>query len=164
MKQLLQQYASYHIWANERLLECINGLSDEQIHREVVSSFPGIYKTVLHMWSAERAWWLRLQQHPNVDSIQDWFTGDFNELKENILLQSKQWQEWATTVTEEALLQLFSYKTFKGDPFTQPLYEVVFHVFNHSTYHRGQLVTILRQLGVEKIPSTDLIVFYRYNK
>ncbi|MEI9934101.1 MAG: hypothetical protein WDM71_04470 [Ferruginibacter sp.] len=44
MKQLLQQYASYHIWANERLLECINGLSDEQIHREVVSSFPGIYK------------------------------------------------------------------------------------------------------------------------
>ncbi|MEI9934102.1 MAG: DinB family protein [Ferruginibacter sp.] len=80
------------------------------------------------------------------------------------MLQSKQWQEWATTVTEEALLQLFSYKTFKGDPFTQPLYEVVFHVFNHSTYHRGQLVTILRQLGVEKIPSTDLIVFYRYNK
>src|SRR5260221_10104996 len=112
MKKLLQEFAAYHIWANTRLFDCINELTDEQIHQEVVSSFPGLYKTILHMWNAERAWWLRLQQQQNIDSVTDWFKGDFKELVSNIQQQSKQWQDWIDTTTDEALQQAFSYKTY----------------------------------------------------
>ena len=161
MKKALQDYITYHIWANTRIVDCIRKLSEEQIYQEVTSSFPGIYNTVLHMWNAERAWWLRLQQEPNIVSATDWFKGDFNELVENLQQQSQLWKDWISSTTDEALQQSFNYKTYNGDPYTQPIQEVVFHFINHATYHRGQLVTILRQLGVTTIPSTDMIVFYR---
>jgi len=164
MKKILQEYAAYHIWANTRLFDCINQLTDEQIYHEVVSSFPGIFNTVLHIWDAERAWWMRLQKDQEIISVEDWFKGDFKELLVDLQEQSQQWQDWINATTDETLQQLFSYKSFNGEPFTQPLYEVIFHVFNHGTYHRGQLVTILRQLGVDKIPATDMILFSRNKK
>ena len=55
------------------------------------------------------------------------------------------------------------YKSLKGIPFSQPLYQLLLHVFNHATYHRGQLVTILRQLDVQNIPQTDFIAWSRLN-
>ncbi len=55
----------------------------------------------------------------------------------------------------------FDYENSKGEQFKQPIFQMLLHVFNHGTYHRGQLVTMLRQLGVENIPATDFIVWSR---
>jgi uncharacterized damage-inducible protein DinB len=77
------------------------------------------------------------------------------------LLQNKQWIEWISNAQEHMFQHEFIYLNSKKEQFKQPVYQVLVHIFNHGTYHRGQLVTMLRQLGVEKIPQTDYIVWTR---
>lgn len=161
MKKMLVQYAAYNLWANGRLIETINNLTDEQIDREIISSFTSIKKTVLHLWDVENIWWQRMK----LLEVQVWqsdnYTGSLMELNNNLLAQSKQWKEWIDLATEAALEHEFIYRNSKKDQFKQPVYEMLLHLFNHQTYHRGQLVTMLRQVGVTTIPNTDLISFLR---
>jgi uncharacterized damage-inducible protein DinB len=86
------------------------------------------------------------------------FTGSFDELTIHHAKQSKQFFEWVSGATENQLLHVFGYVR-KKEQLKMPVYQMLHHVFNHATYHRGQLVTILRQLGVDKIPSTDFSTF-----
>jgi uncharacterized damage-inducible protein DinB len=164
MKELLQQYAAYNLWANTRLTELILTLSEEQQQRVVTSSFDGIYKTVLHTWGAENMWWQRMKLVENVVNPTEGYQGTAAELVKAWLQQSAQWSEWVHNATEAALQHEFTYYNLKGERFKSPVFQVVQHLFNHGTYHRGQLVTMLRQLGVEKIPATDFIVWTRGKK
>jgi len=161
MKPILLQYAAYNIWANRKIIECINNLSDDQINREISSSFSSIYKTVLHMLDAENIWWQRVKLVEHIERPSDTFTGTFEELSKKIDAQSKQWEEWVSNASDNQLNHVFSYQNTKKEQFKQPVFEMLMHIFNHNTYHRGQLVTMLRQLGAEKIPPTDFIVFAR---
>ena len=161
MKQILQQYAVYNIWANQRILDCINNLSDDQIDREIASSFSSIKKTVLHIWDAESIWWQRLKLSEKISRFSEEFTGSFAELVKKLDQQSTEWKDWVDNATDVQLQHVFAYQNTKKEQFKQPVYEMLLHLFNHGTYHRGQLVTMLRQLGVEKIPPTDFILFVR---
>ena len=89
------------------------------------------------------------------------FNGDLKELGNNLLNQNRQWKEWIGNAGEHQLDHVFQYQNLKGEQFKQPIFQMLLHVFNHGTYHRGQLVNILRQLGVEKIPRTDFIDWSR---
>ena len=161
MKKMLAQYAAYNLWANNRIIEVINNLTDEQIDKEIVSSFTSIKKTLLHLWDVENIWWQRIK----LVEVQVWqsddYTGSLLELTNNILVQSKHWKEWIDLATEAALEHEFIYKNSKKDQFKQPVYEMLMHLFNHQTYHRGQLITLLRQVDEKNIPNTDLISFLR---
>jgi uncharacterized damage-inducible protein DinB len=161
MKPILLQCAAYTIWANRKIIDCINNLSDDQINREISSSFSSIYKTVMHMWDAESIWWQRVKLVEHIERPGDTFSGSFEELSKKLEAQSKQWEEWIGNASDNQLNHVFSYQNTKKEQFKQPVYEMLLHIFNHNTYHRGQLVTMLRQLGVEKIPPTDFIVFTR---
>ena len=86
------------------------------------------------------------------------------DLSNGLLSQSKQYEDWVNNASELSLEHVFQYQNSKRESFKQPVYQVLLHVFNHSTYHRGQLVTMLRNLGVEKIPQTDFIVWSRMKK
>jgi len=160
MKQLLQQYAAYNLWANKKIIETANLLSEEQINTEIVSSFPSVYKTFLHLMEVEYVWWerLKLTEH---DTPSGWFTGDFTELSKRLLELSRQWQEWIESAKEVNITHVFAYQNSKKEHFKQPVYEMLLHLFNHQTLHRGQLITMFRQLGLDKIPPTDFIVFAR---
>lgn len=161
MKKMLAQYAAYNLWANNRIIEVINNLTDEQVDREIVSSFSSIKKTLLHLWDVENIWWQRMK----LAEVQVWqsdsFEGSLLELNTNIQAQSKQWKEWIDLATEAALEHEFIYKNSKKDQFKQPVYEMLLHLFNHQTYHRGQLITLLRQVDEKNVPNTDLISFLR---
>ena len=161
MKKMLAHYAAYNLWANNRLIEVINNLTDEQVDREIMSSFSSIRKTVLHLWDVENIWWQRMK----LVEVQTWqsdnYTGSLMELNNNLLAQSKQWKEWIDIATEAALEHEFIYRNSKKDQFKQPVYEMLLHLFNHQSYHRGQLVTMLRQVDEKNIPNTDLISFLR---
>ena len=143
------------------MVDTINNLTDEQINREIKSSFPSVFKTLLHLWSVEHVWWQRMKlvENPAFPSIE--FSGTILELGNNLIVQSKQWKEWIDLATEAALEHEFIYRNSKKDQFKQPVYEMLHHLFNHQTFHRGQLVTLFRQLDVPMIPNTDLIAFYR---
>ena len=161
MKKMLAQYAAYNLWANNRIIEVINNLTDEQIDKEIVSSFTSIKKTLLHLWDVENIWWQRMK----LVEVQVWqsddYTGSLLELTNNLLVQSKHWKEWIDLATEAALEHEFIYRNSKKDQFKQPVYEMLMHLFNHQTYHRGQLITLLRQVDEKNIPNTDLISFLR---
>lgn len=160
MKQLLQQYAAYNIWANKKIIDTANLLSDEQIHQEIVSSFPSVYKTVVHLAEVENAWWerLKLVEHPTPSG---WFSGNFATLSKKLLQLSQQWYDWIAQTNDANIAHVFAYQNSKKEHFKQPVYEMLLHLFNHQTFHRGQLITMFRQLGMDKIPPTDFIVWSR---
>ena len=89
------------------------------------------------------------------------FEGSVKEASLGLLQQSKQWNEWVMHAPEHALLHEFIYQNTKREQFKQPVFQMLLHVFNHGTYHRGQIVTMLRELEVNKIPQTDFIVWSR---
>lgn len=161
MKQLLLTYTAYEIWANEQLLNLSVDLSPEEQNRPVVSSFPSLHKTFLHMWDAASGWWQRLQMHNQVVMPSLSFQPGMKDIANGLLQQNKQWHSFIQEASEEMLSASLPYKNMKGQDFIQPVYEIVMHLCNHGAYHRGQVVTILRQLGVEKIPQTDYILFTR---
>src|SRR5437868_12761282 len=161
MKELLLQYSTYHIWANQLMVDAVNQLPEEKQKQTVISSFNSLYKTLLHMWDADSTWWqrIKLQErivHPSTD-----FKGSTKELGNNLLNQDKLWNEWISNAQEHMFQHVFQYQNSKREQFKQPVFQMLLHLFNHGTYHRGQLVTILRQLGLEKIPNTDFIAWSR---
>lgn len=161
MKELLTQYATYHLWANKQLFDTILKLSTEQQQQELVSSFPGIHATLLHMWDAEYIWWQRLKLQENIERPSSLRTYSTEELIQNILLQSEQWKSWVLQANEAHLNFVFAYQNTKREQFKDKVSQMLLHLFNHGTYHRGQLVTLLRQVGVTKLPSTDFIAWVR---
>jgi len=161
MKQLIQQYANYNLWANSKMAEAINLLADEQQHREIISSFNSIYKTVFHVWGAELIWWKRMQKETHILKIEDTFNGSMILLCNAWNEVDQQWVSFANEISENSLDEKLDYRTMKGDLFSDEPYLILQHVFNHSTYHRGQLITMLRQVGAEKIPNGDFIAWTR---
>jgi uncharacterized damage-inducible protein DinB len=72
----------------------------------------------------------------------------------------KRWEAWATALTHQELKRIVDYKDLKGNEHRTPVWQIALHVVNHATLHRGQAMSLLRQLGVAA-PSTDLIFYYR---
>ena len=161
MKELILQFSTYHLWANQLLLDAINQLPEEKQTQTVASSFDSLLKTVLHIWDAESIWWQRMKLSERVVRPSENFSGNMKEAAESLLQKNRQWHEWVTSAQEHMLQHVFRYQNTKKEQFKQPVYQMLLHIFNHGTYHRGQLVTMLRQLGVEKIPQTDFIVWSR---
>ncbi|HYJ38650.1 MAG TPA: DinB family protein [Chitinophagaceae bacterium] len=161
MKTLLQQLAAYHTWANQKLADLISTLPDDVQQKEVVSSFLSLHLTLLHMWNSESVWWQRLKLQENINPPVNYFKGDTKEIIQHLSQQNKMWEDWVNNSSEMSLDHVFKYQNTKREPFKQPTYQMLLHVFNHGSYHRGQLVTMLRQLGFTKIPETDFIVWSR---
>ncbi len=160
MNEMLSQYAAYNTWANARLIDTMSALTDAQLDTEISSSFNSLRKTVYHTWGAEDVWLQRLQQLPSPAPEAIGYTGTFGQAC----------SKWRTTSAElgkmaassgDALAVRLAYRDFKGNPWENPVGSILQHVFNHATYHRGQIVTMLRQLGVTDIPSTDYIAWVR---
>lgn len=161
MKQLLTSFVRYDLWANEKILQVILSLSEEQQKHYIASSFPSVEKTCLHIWDASSIWWQRVQLHEQIVVPSLSFHPSMKDIANGLVHQNKQWIDWIVDQDEKTLESDFSYKSSKGDPYRQPLQDIVLHLSNHGTYHRGQLVTMLRQLGLEKIPQVDYILFAR---
>jgi uncharacterized damage-inducible protein DinB len=164
MKDLLKQYAAYNIWATKMIVDIILTLPEEKQMQELPSSFNSLYKTVLHMWDAESIWWQRMKLQDRFIIPSDNFKGSMTDIGYGLAQQSKLWQEWVSNASDMAIDHVFQYQNSRKEQFKQPIYQMLLHVFNHGSYHRGQLVNILRQLDIEKIPQTDFIVWAREKK
>jgi len=161
VKALLEQFPSYTIWANQRIIDPMLVLPEDVHFKESPGSFPGLYNTLMHMWDAESMWWQRMKLQEQIVRPSDGFAGEIQDIIKALTTQSRQWQEWIMHAQEHMLDHEFFYSNTKKERFKQPIYQMLLHLFNHGTYHRGQLVTILRQLGVTDIPQTDFIVWSR---
>jgi uncharacterized damage-inducible protein DinB len=157
-------YASYNYWANGELTKTILALTPQQQQAEVKSSFTSLQKTIIHMWDAESIWWQRMKLQENIVIPGLTFHATMHEAVNGLMNQSKDWMNWVQQANELQLEHVFAYQNSKKEQFKQPMWQMLLHMFNHATFHRGQLVTILRQVGEEKIPPTDYIHYTRSRK
>lgn len=164
MKKLLLQLAAYNLWANKLLLKKLATLPRDIIEKDMGSSFKSINDTLYHIMEADFVWWQRLQLQEMVRLPDEGLKNDFEEMSKEILRLSANWVDLVKESSEIKLDHVFGYHNSKKAYFKQPVKEALMHVFNHQTYHRGQIVTMLRQNNIDKIPATDFIEFTRSSK
>ena len=145
-------------WANARTLGSVEGLSLEELVRPVGGSFGSVLGTLVHLYGADWVWLERwhgksprtLPAAQEIGSL-DALAGRWRPVEDGMRI-------FAESLTAERMAEPLTYVSFKGDTFTRPLGETLVHIANHGTYHRGQVATLLRQLG--KTPaSTDYLLY-----
>lgn len=149
----------YNSWANRRVLDACAPLSAAQLTQNLNSSFPSVRDTLAHIMWAE---WLWLERW-NGRSPSGPLPGELSSLAS----VRRRWQEiendllkFVRALSAPDLDRVVEYKNTKGNPFSNPMWQMLQHVVNHGTYHRGQITTLLRQLGATPV-ATDMIAFYR---
>jgi uncharacterized damage-inducible protein DinB len=115
----------------------------------------------LHLWDAESIWWQRMKMLEQIYRPSESCCSDIKDVSNGLMQQGKQWHDWVINAQEHMFEHEFIYYNSKKEKHKQTVSQVLMHIFNHATYHRGQLVTILRQLGIQEIPQTDFIVWCR---
>lgn len=150
----------FNAWAQERMFEMTAAVSLDELTRDMKNSFPSVRDTMIHAVGAEWVWLTRWQgssptAFPNAD-----------DLKTNDAIR----QRWRTidadraaylaNLQENSLDAVVEYTSFAGKHFAFPLWQMLRHVVNHATYHRGQVMSMLRQLG-HNAKSTDMILMYQ---
>jgi uncharacterized damage-inducible protein DinB len=150
----------YGSWANARMFGAAEALPQEQLGAVAASSFPSVRATLSHIVGAEWVW-LRRWLGESPTSVPAW-TGKSSlaELKAELAAVEAERASFLARLTDADLEGVVSYRAMDGQAFSNPLAQLMRHVVNHSTYHRGQLATQLRQLG-HTPPSTDLTRFLR---
>ena len=150
MKELLTYYCRYNIWANEKLADFFSDKSEELLAQFVENSFPSIRKTVLHILSAERSWLARLQQDVDNNKLLLDEYASTKDIFDQLLATSNSFLTFIENQTEDYLNQNLTYNTWNGTAWNMPPKTMIHHCMNHSTYHRGQLITLARQLGMKE--------------
>lgn len=154
---MLQKLTQFNLWANDIISGYILKAEDK-IDLPVNSSFASIRKTLYHMWDAQVIWQTRIKGNP----ITTWPSKEFNGSIEEACTQFRESSvEFISLVEKEKSDLLITYHTLDGKEFKSTLEDIIIHVVNHGTYHRGQIITLLRQCGFTDVGSTDFIRFTR---
>ena len=151
----------YHYWARDRVLDAAEKLTPEQFTRDLGSSFKSVRDTLVHTYSAEWAWHSRWrgvsptsllppEDFPDVETIRSHWA----ELEKNVC-------GFLADLGDAGITRVIEFKLLSGQPGASPFWQMLQHMVNHASYHRGQVTTMLRQLGAAPAKSMDMIGFYR---
>ncbi len=155
----LRLHLDYTAWATWRLLDTVANLSAEDLARDFRTSDKTVIDTLAHVFAADRVWLARIQGNPPVNFI----SAEDRQLsvlqKEWPALQER-WKQWAAKLTDQNVQAKIAYRDLKGNSWEQPVWQILLHVVNHGTHHRGQVSGFLRAMG-HNPPALDLIAFYR---
>jgi uncharacterized damage-inducible protein DinB len=161
MNKYFCNLAKYNLWANDTIQNWLSSIDEAQWNMTIESSFTSIKDTCIHVVSAEHIWHERLIKKENPEWLAEQLNCSKAELIEIWKKASMNLLSYTENIADEALEKLLYYKRINGEEFEQPIHDILIHVFNHSTYHRGQLVTMLRQAGFQKVSSTDYLLYSR---
>jgi uncharacterized damage-inducible protein DinB len=150
----------YHYWARDRAVAAASALTPEQYARDLGNSFPSVRDTLNHTYMAEWVWLSRWQGNSptafpddppaNLDALRTVWTA--HEVKLRAFLEAQ---------TDATIAREYDYTLFSGKSGRSKFWEMFVHVINHATYHRGQVTTMLRQLGAKPPESMDMIAYFR---
>jgi uncharacterized damage-inducible protein DinB len=156
---ILREHLLYTAWASDRLVHAIDCIPSDQLTRDFQTSDRSILGTLVHVFAADRIWLSRVKSEPPASFLSD---SDYNlhVLQIDWPLLYGKWHEWAAGLTDESAGATLSYTDMKGNPHASTAWEVVLHVVNHGTHHRGQVGGFLRSLG-HTPPQLDLVRYYR---
>lgn len=150
----------YNAWANRRALDAASALTKEQFMKPLGSSFASVRDTLAHICGAEWVWLERFQGRSPASLPDSAQYDDIGSLREKWAEQEARLLAFVGQLTPEDLNRVMEYKTLKFGVYRNPLWQSMQHLVNHGTYHRGQVTTLLRQLGAQPT-LTDLMHFYR---
>ncbi|MCL8535605.1 DinB family protein [Chryseobacterium gallinarum] len=154
LKTLIDKSVQYNNWVVNKYIDWLSTKSDEQLNRETISSFPTILKTLHHIWQTQEYWWSFIAENNDFDFEKTaTITGKddiFNAIKNN----SQKLVDYVESLSEEDLSRNVKIESqwFQCD-FSK--YEYIQHIILHGTYHRGQIVTMGRNVGITDAPMTD---------
>jgi uncharacterized damage-inducible protein DinB len=146
----------------KNLILSLKKLDEAQLDDDLGGSFLTIRATIYHIWMAESIWLQRLLMKEQIVLPHENFTGTFDEACDAWQLVSKQLVDYVLLQRDE---KMFShevrYYNLKKEPFKNEVWEMIHHCMNHSTFHRGQIIHLIRKISIMKITSTDFITFQR---
>jgi uncharacterized damage-inducible protein DinB len=153
--------ADYNYWARDRLLEAVAALTPEQFTRPLGNSFSSIRDTIAHICDAESIWLKRWRgERPEGFQKPERIT-DLTAAREEWAGLERGMREVLETLGPDGVERRIEYKDFRGAPRSDVFWQMLQHVVNHGSYHRGQVTTMLRQLSAAPPKSMDLIAYYR---
>ena len=149
----MTNYANYNLWVNQQFVNWLSPKSDELLHKELPSSYSSIIKTLNHIWATEEYWYAIIAETPEFDKRENAVLVT-DEIFKGLVNRSTQLAQLIASLSEEEL----SKKVKIESPWFQcefPKYDYLMQVINHGTYHRGQIVTIGRNIGITDASNTD---------
>jgi uncharacterized damage-inducible protein DinB len=156
---VLRELIDYNYWARDRQLQACAALSEEQFLRPLGGSFPTVRDTLAHLLAVEWLWlerW-RGRSQPSLVAAEEFPT--LAAITQRWSAVEGELRAFADALGDEEMERPFTYVNFKGETWTYPLRPALLHVLNHQSYHRGQVTTQLRLLGVAP-PSVDFLMAY----
>lgn len=161
----IQQLFAYTEWANALALDAAEKLTPEQLTEDRKISYNSILGTLSHMAFAEWLWLERWQGRSPV-GIDFWHQWEAESGMELAALRAR-WnqiaadrQAWLAGLSDDDLAQARLFKRINGEEYSLKLANQLQHVVNHATLHRGQVVGMIRQLGIAP-PATDFLFYLR---
>lgn len=163
----IQNLFAYNEWANELVLDAVTALPDEQLRQDFKVSHGSIHGTLMHTAAAEWLWLKRWQgRSPRRAEWEHWqaeYGGTLATLRQAWHQVAGECRSFLAGLDEAQLASDWPFQLANGTADALPLAGQMQHVVNHSTLHRGQIVGMLRQLGVVP-PATDLLFYLREKK
>ena len=162
MKSHFVSMAEYNAWANARLYAMASRLTDEQYRKDVGAYFKSLHGTLNHILTADLIWMRRLTgtgDHPS--KLNDIVFDDLPSLSAARQREDRRIIDFITTLSDVQLEETLEYQTLGRAPGKQRRREILAHMLNHQTHHRGQAHTVLTMLGVAEPDSLDLLVMLR---
>ena len=157
----LRMLVDFNYWARDRVLAAVGPLTPEQYTRDLGNSFKSVRDTLVHVYSAEWIWYMRWNGESPTTPIPADRYPDPVSLQTAWLELEGQIRSFFDRLSESDVARVFEYRLLSGQPGKSAFWQMLQHVVNHGSYHRGQVTTMLRQLGAAPAKSTDLITFYR---
>jgi uncharacterized damage-inducible protein DinB len=160
LRHLLVAHTGYSAWGTRRILEACAPLTAEQLDRGLGASHSSILRTFRHIHDGERVWLQRLVEGgANCLPWEPAPEHSFEFLVESWPELWRGYREWLESTSDGDLAEELSTVLPDGGDFNVPRWQIVLHAINHSTFHRGQIVSMLRTLGAQP-PNTDLTCYY----
>jgi len=155
----IRELFAYNQWANQRTIAAASHLKNDDFTRNLGNSFSSVRDTLVHIMASEWLWLERWngRSPKTMLAAADFHTADDIAQRWNEIQQAQ--SIFLTSITPERLRAKVSYINLRGQTYAYPLWQQMAHVVNHSSYHRGQVTTLLRQLGAAPV-STDLLIYY----
>ncbi len=158
--ELLRTHIDYTTWASARLVDAAGQLTPDELTRDFSTADKSVLGTLVHVFAADRIWMARIAGDPPAKFIEPERDMHLSVLQNVWPPLLRRWQEWASQLTADSAEAVVSWTDLKGNSFEAPTWQIVLHVVNHGTHHRGQVSGFLRALG--KIPPPiDLARYYR---
>ena len=156
----LKTLYDFNFWANGRILGVMEKLTDEQYSKDLHSSHGGIRGTFGHLLASHEIWLGRWKGNPTKTTVDEAGGPSIAVAKQFWTTMQQDLSAFLEGLTEADLVKPVSYTNTRGETYSTPLWQMMLQVVNHATYHRGQIVTMLRQLGVKPV-NTDIIFYFR---